>query len=421
MKNYRLVLPSAMTAVATLFVLMMVSHPGPAFPPDQINRPAATVYTAYLPLVMRAWPYVEEPALAWATSESAVLLRWRWPNCGGNATFNVSRDRHIIAHDIGKITGEAAAIQALGPDWNWIRERYTDVTTIAGLHAKLAANPLLADQLANTHYRIALVLGWGFMDETAIPGTTYDYRVTKVQNGQSDVAGPVTLLAGQITPLGAPTGLRAVKVISPALKTSPDWAAAQQNRKADRKIYLTWDLPGGRRAHNWPTAWSASYDVFRSTAASGPFTRINVQDSEDRPILPMPGTDPAPSITTPTYIDYDYFYEDSDPALLYTTVYYYRVAPRDLLGQPRRWPTDSLQFSDVITAVPQDTLPPPVPENLTTAPMAAHIVITWTPIASEAVAYRLYRSTSTTASMAECRTREPMSTERDWNTRRFSF
>jgi hypothetical protein len=414
MKRNRFLIPVAMTTIAVLFILMVASKSGATLPTHQISQPAATVYTTYLPLVTRDWPYIEKPALAWATSENAVLLRWRWPNCGGNATFNVSRDRHIIAHDIGKITDEAAAIQVLGSDWNWIRERYTDVTTIAGLHAKLAANPLLADQLANTHYRVALVLGWGFMDETAIPGTTYDYRVTKVQNGQSQVAGPVTIVAGQITPLDAPTILQAVAVISSSLQGSPDWAMAQLNRKADRKIYLRWDLPGeGSQPSAWPSTWNASYDIYRATNPAGPYLRINIQDGEDRPVLPMPATNPSRTITVPTYSEYGYYYVDDDPALEYGHTYYYRVGARDLLGQSRRWPADQSQFSDPVSAVPQDTLPPLPPEGLTATVASTSIAITWNPQVTDTVSYRLYRSTSMTASIliANC----PGNDELCWN------
>jgi len=364
-------------------------------------QPLTLPFHIYLPAVMRTYDPAcagEAPVLMWATSEETVLLRWRRGcGCSGAATFNVYRGRQLLAADIAKVTDEAAALAMLEPDWAWITAHYPDVTTVAELYAMLDDNPLLADQLANTHYRVAQVLGWGYLDETATPGAPYEYRVEVVQNGEIQLLGPVTITAGQITPLDPPANVRAVDVISPALLASSDWASMQQNRKADRKIYLAWDIPGSQGVEGWPATWNASYDVFRADSARGPYVRINVQPGgEDKPVLPMPATIPS---TTTTYPEYDYFYLDDDPVLTYGETYYYRVAARDLLGQPRRWPTDTVQFSDFIGAVPVDTLPPETPQGLTATPLTASIVLTWTPQAVDTTGYRLYRSLNMTASV----------------------
>ncbi|MBN2390925.1 MAG: fibronectin type III domain-containing protein, partial [Anaerolineae bacterium] len=366
-----------------------------------ITQPLTLPFHIYLPAVLRTYDPActgEAPVLMWATSEEAVLLRWRYScGCGGAATFNVYRERQLLTADIARITDEATALAILGPDWAWLTARYPEVTTVAELYAMLDDNPLLADHLVNTHYRVALVLGWGYLDETTIPGATYEYRVEVVHSDGTQLLSPISITAGQITPLDPPANLQAVTVISPALQVSFDWARAQQNRKADRKIYLAWDVPGGQGVEGWPATWNASYDVFRADSARGPYTRINVQpDGEDRPVLPMPATTPT---TTTTYLEYDYFYLDADPALAYGETYYYRVAARDLLGQPRRWPTDTVQFSDYISTVPVDTLPPATPQGLTATPLTASIVLTWTPLIVDSTGYRLYRSTNMTASV----------------------
>lgn len=410
-KTLKLFVSVSVAALALTFLLTTVSSTGgsPSHPTMALDRspawaatqPPTLPFYIYLPTTVRNYNPAcasEAPVLMWATSEEAVLLRWRQPcGCSGAATFNVYRERQLLAADIARITDEATALAMLGPDWAWITARYPEVTTVAELYAMLDDNPLLADQLANTHYRVALVLGRGYLDETATPGATYEYRVEAVQSEGTQLLGPVTITTGQITPLDPPANVQAVTVISPALQVSTDWVIAQQNRKADRKIYLAWDVPGSQGVEGWPATWNASYDVFRADSVRGPYVRINMQpDGEDRPVLPMPATTPT---TTTTYTEYDYFYLDADPALAYGATYYYRVAARDLLGQPRRWPTDTVQFSEAISAIPVDTLPPETPQGLTATPFTASIVLTWTPQVADTTGYRLYRSLNMTASV----------------------
>ena len=355
----------------------------------------------YLPLISNAYPTCEAPVLAWATSQDAVLLRWRWPcKCKGQATFNVYRNGELLAQDITRVTNPVTATNVLSTDWGWLTSHYTDVTTIPELYAKLDGNSLLADQLANTHYRVALILGLGYLDEEATPGATYQYEVEAVVGGQVKSVGSVGIRAGRITPLDPPVNLTATAVISSDLQGSPDWLGAQENRKADKKIYLRWDVPTST-AESWPANWTASYDIFRATAPDGDYERINIQDGEDRPVIPEPAS--TPPITTASqytaYTLHDYYYVDDDPDLEYGVPYYYRIAPRDLLGQPREWPLHASQFSDWIEAVPKDTMPPAVPENLSAVPLTTSIVLTWTEQHTDTVGYHLYKSTNITASV----------------------
>jgi hypothetical protein len=361
----------------------------------------STSHSVYLPFISKSYPTCETPALAWATSQNAVLLRWRWPcKCKGQATFNVYRNGRLVAQDITRITDAGEATTVLGTDWSWITSHYTDVTTIPELYSKLDGNPLLADQLANTRYRVALVLGLGYLDQAVTPGVSYRYDVEAVMGGQVEPVGSIQILAGLVTPLDPPKNVQAVQVISPILKSSPDWIGAQENRKADKKIYLRWDVLTSTTA-GWPSNWTASYDIFRSTQPYTAYERINIQNGEDRPVIPVPvSTPPITKASNYTaYTLHDYYYVDDGPDLEYDVTYYYRVAPRDLLGQPRRWPAQSAQFSNWISAVPEDTLPPAVPEDLTATPLATSIALTWTHQHTDTVGYRLYKSTSITASV----------------------
>lgn len=366
------------------------------------NTPAS--YTVYMPLVLRNAPRCEEPYLAWASSESAILLRWRTDACTRGAGFRVWREGKVVAQNIRPVTEEAEALALLGSDWAWITSSYPEITSIAQLHAQLANDPLRAEWLANQRYRVAQVLGWAYLDTATLPGLTYTYEVEAVRERVSQSIGSVQVQAGRITPLEAPTGLTTVEVIDHSVRHSPDWVRAQVNRKADRRVYLRWEIPTPHGRSEWPEVWDAGFDIFRATRAAGPYERVNLQwdsdrEPEVRAVLPMPANEPAGDVENLAYPLHEFFFVDEDPALEYGRTYFYRVAARDLLGQSRRWPTDASQFSDYVIGVPSDTLPPPPPTDLTVTPLGASMRITWTAQITDAELYRLYRTTSVTASI----------------------
>jgi len=369
--------------------------------------------TIYLPLVMNGYPPCEPSPLNWASDPDGVLLRWRWPEgCAGPATFRVYRTSPggvpvLLADSVAPVTDPAQAEALLGDDWPAIQGNL-GITTTDELHSIRTENVLQAAYLANLYHRVALVYGWGYSDTTAAAGTVYTYSVEALpQSGGDTVAiGEVVAQAGDITPFSAPTGLTATQVISENLVGELDWVEAQKNRKADRRIYLRWDVAQSdpttatlrAAAADLTSPWLVGYDIYRSESPTGPFTLLN-----DQPVLPMPTARPSSDPLDLPYELYDYFFQDNDPSLVYSHTYYYRVAPRDLLGRPRDWndPDHRGQFSDYVAAVPRDTLPPPVPQNLTAAPLHLdhEIVLTWTAQTTDTVGYHLYWSWHPTASL----------------------
>jgi hypothetical protein len=363
--------------------------------------------TIYLPLVAKSYPQIDPPALGWATGPEGVLLRWRWPHSRTPAptSYRIYRDDALLA-TAQRVTDETQAMALLGGHWPWLQTTY-DVSTIAELHAFLDDNPLAELWLADQRYPVALVRGLGYLDDTAALGSTHTYRVVaELPGGSQEDMGTVEVPHTGITPLDAPTGLHVVQVVSDTLRGSPDWARVQKNRKADSKVFLRWDLPEGTTEP--PPTWVTSYDVFRATAPGGPYQRINVEDGEDRPVVPMANYEPPSEPGDPPYERYDHYYADADPALQACQRYYYRVAPRDLLGRPRDWsdPAQRPQFSDYVEAVPPDTIPPAPPQGLKAEPdhLAGKITLTWDSVA-DAARYHVYRSTTTSAGwpgVADC-------------------
>ncbi len=396
-------------------------------PASEVSPLQGYTTTLYLPLVLHNYPPCESPPLNWASDPGGVLLRWRWPEwCAGPATFRVYRTPPggtptLITDTIAPVTDPAQAEAILSDDWPTIQSEL-DITTTDELHAVRTENPMQAAYLANLRYRVALVYGWGYSDTTAVAGTVYTYSVEAVRQRDGSVVsvGEVVAQAGNITPLSTPTGLTVTQVISEPLVGEIDWVKAQKNRKADRDIYLRWDVnqsdppptttlaaaaaslpsPSGRGAggEGLTTPWLVGYDIYRSETPTGPYTCLT-----ERPIIPMSPSRPRGDDPNLPYELYDYFFQDSDPTLEYGTTYYYRVAPRDLLGQPRVWGNDEHkpQFSDYVEAIPRDTAPPPVPQDLTATPLHPDrkIVITWTAQTTDTVGYHLYWSWHPTASI----------------------
>ncbi len=408
--------------------------------PASISAPSSYTATIYLPLAVKNYfPSCAFPPLNWAADENGVLLRWRWPEaCTSAVTFDIYRTSSdatntLIAEGIGPITDSAQAIAVLDDDWPVLQSEL-GITETDQLHDIRTTNAMQAVYLANLHYRVALVYGWGYSDTTGIAGQIYTYTIKAVRQEDSMVIplGEVVAQAGNITPLDAPTGLTATQVISEDLVGEIDWLQAQKNRKADRSIYLRWDaeqsdpttlaanatrcsasqtqkvlgpyLMAAPSAASLTPPWLIGYDIYRAEYPTGTYTLLT-----SKPIIPMPPV--VPTTDTLPYELHDYFFQDDDPTLVYSHTYYYRVAPRDLLGRPRDWEYDvhKPQFSDDVEAVPRDMTPPPVPQNLTATPihLDRQIVLSWTLQTSDTESYRLYWSWHPTASVLEASCMDP--------------
>ncbi|NOZ72255.1 MAG: hypothetical protein GXP38_10135, partial [Chloroflexi bacterium] len=377
--------------------------PSPTPVTGEFGAPAAS-YRSYLPLSLHTALHttcrgeVDPPTLGWASDDKGVFLRWRWPSCYPHPTaYKVYRDGTLLA-TAQRVSNEQTAIALLGDSlWSWLQSTY-DVSTIAKLHAFLDDNAAADLWLADQHYQLALVRGTGYLDAGAQLGQAYSYRVTALLPGEIEYrVGEVSVSYEGLTPLPAPTGLQAVQVLDESLQGSPDWARAQQNRKADSRVFLRWDLPSDVADPPDPLGIT-SYDVFRSKNINGPFERITIQDGEDRPVVPSPSYEPNNTLPGDhPYQQYDYFYQDNDPELEACQTYYYRIAPRDLLGHPRDWsdPAQRDQFSKAIAVTPPDTIPPAAPQGLTATAnhLAGTISLKWDAV-SDAAHYILYRSDS---------------------------
>ena len=334
---------------------------------------------------------LESPALAWATGPEGVLLRWFWPKgkLPRPKAYRVYRDGSLVAQ-VEKVVDEGEALDILGAElWDWIRSRY-EVESIADLHELLDENPALEQWLSNLHYRVALIRGLGYLDDAAHEGETHRYGVEALLPGGQEVLGELRIEHKGLTPLPAPTGLMAVPVLDPNLQDSPDWVRAQKNRRAHARVFLRWDLPPEPTEGGAPAFWIPGYDVYRAVDPDGPYVRIN-----EEPVIPMPTYNPPGLPEGVSYEKFGFYYVDADPVLQPCQTYYYRVAPRDLLGRAREWPEDQDQFSDWIAAIPPDTMPPPPPRNLEAVPdhAAGTITLTWDPV-EDAAKYRVYRSTT---------------------------
>lgn len=365
-----------------------------------VSAPAAG-HRLYLPLTQHIALHttcrgeVDPPTVGWASGDEGALLRWRWPSCYPHPTaYKIYRNGALLT-TVQRVSDEGTAKTLLGDSlWSWLKNTY-EVASIAELHAFLDDNAAADLWLADQHYQLALVRGTGYLDTGAQLGQTYRYKITALLPGEIEyLVGKVAVTHNGLTPLPAPTGLQEVQVLDEGLMGSPDWARAQQNRKADSRVFLRWDLPTGSVI---PDTWVTSYDVYRSTGPAGPFQRITVQDGEDRPVVPSPSYEPDTLPGDSAYQQYEYFFQDNDPALQACQTYYYRIAPRDLLGNARDWndPQQRAQFSAPIAATPPDTVPPAAPQGLSAAPdhLAGTIALSWEAV-PDAAHYIVYRSDS---------------------------
>ncbi|HIE52456.1 MAG TPA: hypothetical protein EYP85_11910 [Armatimonadetes bacterium] len=339
-----------------------------------------------------------------AVGPNQVLLRWHQPPAGN--AYVVYRDNVAVA-SVTPLTDPAAVQNMLGPDWPIVSDllaQYFERGPIGpgDFLPLLNQSPLLKALLPEQYYRVALVLGLGFLDVGVAPGP-HTYTVRRLVNGQEQELGPyatVVVQAGQVT-----------SVVAPLLTDVTSAVADQLGVVADRKIFLTWEMPPPPQTEPPPPEYVAfGFDLERGPTPNGPWQQLNLH-----PILPatpvaLPAQKPAHvpltdeewqevllSPVAQKYQPANFRYVDGEPGedlngnglldpgedangngqldpppLKYDQTYYYRVRGRDALGQPGQW-------SQPLAASPLDTRPPGAPLEVQAekVPGQNQIHLTW--------------------------------------------
>jgi len=367
---------------------------------------------AFFPIVMNHYPLINRYGLGYATATDRTLIRWFWSPASEPA-FRVYRRAgsapEVLVATVVSVTNPSQAINILNTTEPRYPNLYTriisdyaalGITNIPSLLGVLRANKLGAQQLANDYYPVALVIGWGYLDTAITPGTVYTYRVEAALGSEITPLGSVSLRAGQLTPLDAPTNLTALDLGDTSAHVRPkdgDWGTAQQNRRFHQTTYLRWNIAPPTSTASINGAWVAGYDIYRAPiTAPTALAQVNGVKPVQPLTVTIPLSDTPPTTTTLAYEKVSYYYADAAPAV---GEWVYRVAPRDLLGQVRQWPADAAQFSAPLTARARDFYPPEPPRNVTatltaTLPLST-VVVSWdiTPTA-DLSGFVVYRSFS---------------------------
>ncbi len=220
--------------------------------------------------------------------------------------------------------------------------------------------------LSEIYPQLALIIGRGYTDSTAVNGSSYYYKVTyKDDSGVEHSLGFESLVtAGVEKKLSKPTGLTA--------------------QEGDEEILLMWNDPP-------PADSILGYHVYRSSSQSGPFARL-----DSIPILLKMTNDlTGDSLKTPRFGFID------NTVTNYKT-YYYRVAARSLLGKAG-------PMSTTVSAKAKDLTAPEIPRNLNIAPEAkTTLMISWNHVTNdikgrnEAVkGYHIYRYDDKNTAMSD--------------------
>jgi len=386
--------------------------------PSLNHRPAVAASNgpvtprAFFPLVMNQYPLTNRFGLGYATANDRTLIRWFWSPASEPA-FRVYRRAgagpEVQVATVVSVTNPAQATTIL----NITEPRYPNlytriiseyaalgITNIPSLLSVMRANKLGAQQLANDYYPVALVIGWGYLDTAITPGTVYTYRVEATLGSQVTPLGSVSLRAGQLTPLDAPTNLTGLDLSDISAHVRPkdgDWGTAQQNRRFHQTVYLRWNIAPPTSTASINGAWTAGYDIYRAPiTAPTALGQINGVKPVQPLTVTIPLSDTPATTSTLAYEKVSYYYADAAPAI---GQWIYRVAPRDLLGQIRQWPSDAAQFSAPLIARARDFYPPEPPRNVTatvtaTVPLST-VVVSWdiTPT-SDLSGFVVYRSFS---------------------------
>jgi fibronectin type 3 domain-containing protein len=224
--------------------------------------------------------------------------------------------------------------------------------------------------LASAYWRIALVMGWAFVDDDVVNGTTYYYELRAVnKNGTERVLGSTHITAGVPLTLPAPSNV----IVEPK----------------DHSVLLKWDEMDN----------AFSFEIFRSKSSNPmiPGRRINAS------------LIPAQCSTSTGFINCfeDYLHMDENGYPTKHLVdndsidgpfvgrrYYYKVRALDLLGREGG-------FSSPLPGIPYDSTMPSVPRDVTVVPHGDSLQIKWFKVKKDVLgridsiqSYTIYRGDS---------------------------
>lgn len=224
--------------------------------------------------------------------------------------------------------------------------------------------------LANAYWRIALVMGWAFVDDDVVNGTTYYYELRALdKNGTERVLGSIQIVAGSPVTLSAPSNLTA--------------------EPKDHSVLLKWD----EMDHAF------SFEVYRSNVPNPMIIGKRVNTS----------LIPAQCSTSTGFVNCfeDYLHVDESGYPIKHLVgndsiagpfvdksYRYRVRALDLLGREG-------SFSSPESAQPYDSTMPSVPRDITVVPHGDSLQIKWFKVTRDVIGridsiqnYTVYRGDS---------------------------
>ena len=204
--------------------------------------------------------------------------------------------------------------------------------------------------LAKAYYKIALAMGFGYMDENLTYGKTYWYKIVAVDRRGHEglvVATDVRVVAGKATKLPAPPNLRAIP--------------------GDNQVQLLWDEMDN----------ATGFEIQRKKT-TGTARRINEATAMGKCNVTING-DTIPE--SYCFLDYVRWDENGNPVKHVVqgdsidgpfngTKYYYRVRAYDILGRPGTW-------SSWKTAKPVDKTPPAVPYGVEVVQQTDALLVRW--------------------------------------------
>lgn len=234
--------------------------------------------------------------------------------------------------------------------------------------------------LARVHWRIAVLIGQAYVDHTVTAGQHYLYELRGVDTTGREIgalASGITIAAGVVTPIPAPTGLIA--------------------QAGDSKVLLLWDDVDG----------ATGFNVYREIAPGAPYQQVNEVSFTARIATDLEGNAIAPDGSSRNgFVDFQRWDTAGNPTTHLVEgvnvvgpangfTYHYRVASLDLLGQ------QGPMSDPPIWATPLDLTPPKVPRGLTVIAdePGNRLELRWLPVTRNSdghpevalAGYRIYR------------------------------
>jgi hypothetical protein len=234
--------------------------------------------------------------------------------------------------------------------------------------------------IARGSYRVAIVIGQGFIDTTVTAGQSYSYQLRGVAASGAEtgaIGNDVAIVAG--------------------VPAAPPPPAPVASHPGDRQVLLVFgDVPG-----------AAGFIVRRATNPAGPFVRVNERVFTARFQHDLDG-----NLLTPGgayfngFIDFQHFDAAGSPIAHVVegnpvdgpddgVTYYYQVASVDLLQQPGAF------SAPAVAATPVDKTPPATPTEVTVAAdeVVGTLQVTWVKVQRDVLghadagvaSYRVYR------------------------------